>query len=400
MSPIPLNPTPRSNRRAQSPVGPGRRRALALALVSATLGAIATHAAPEIVTADRWPSFRGSPSLAAVSAARLPDKLALKWTFKAGGPIKSTAAIVDGAVYVGSEDGKVYALNLADGSKRWEFAADGPVISSPLVHDGAVYIGSAGTNFYALDARTGKERWRHGGEAEFKSSASAFTPPGTHATWLVIGGYDNRLHCVDAATGRTNWLYETGNYINGAPAVGGGLTAFGGCDALVHVVQLATGTKSREVEAGAYIIGSAAVVDGVAYVGHYENEFLAVDLQKGEVLWRYRDRAFPYGGSPAVTSDRVLFGGRDKRVHCVERSSGKSVWSFATRGRVESSPVVASDRVVVGSDDGRLYVLGLADGKELWNYEIGQPIQASPAVVQGHVIIGADDGVLYAFGPS
>ncbi|MCC6234113.1 MAG: PQQ-binding-like beta-propeller repeat protein [Verrucomicrobiales bacterium] len=393
-----MSPASRSALRRRAPVWFGLVASLAAPLFPLPTPA-AEASLPETAPADRWPSFRGTPSLAAVSAAHLPDRPTLKWSFKTGGPVKSTAAIVDGTAYVGSEDGKVYALSLADGAKKWEFTADGPVVSSPLIHQGSVYIGSAGTNFFALDAQTGRERWRYGADAEFKSSASVFHPPGSKATWLVIGGYDNRLHCVDAANGRTNWLYETGNYVNGAPAIGGGLTAFGGCDAIVHVVNLANGSKAREVEAGAYIIGSAAVVEGVAYVGHYENEFLAIDLQKGEILWRYRDRAFPYGGSPAVTRDRVLFGSRDKRLHCVERATGKVVWTFATRGKLESSPVVATDRVVVGSDDGRVYLLSLPDGKELWNYEIGQPVQASPAVVQGHFLIGAEDGVIYAFGP-
>jgi hypothetical protein len=65
-----------------------------------------------------------------------------------------------------------------------------------------------------------------------------------------------------------------------------------------------------------------------------------------------------------VTTNRVLIGSRDKRLHCIQRTDGKPVWTFQTRGKVESSPVVAGDRVIVGSDDGRLYIVSLADG--LW----------------------------------
>jgi outer membrane protein assembly factor BamB len=347
---------------------------------------------------DGWPSFRGTPSLSGVSDARLPEILTLKWSFKTGGAVKSTAAIVSGNVYVGSEDGNLYALKLSDGSRIWEFKSDGPVVSSPLVTDGRVYFGSAGTNLFALEAETGHELWRHGTEGEIKSSVNSFPAPDGKGQWLIVGGYDTRLHCVNAATGLSNWVYETGNYVNGAPAVGNGSTAFGGCDAIVHVVNLATGAKLREIEAGAYIIGSAAIVDGFAYVGHYENEFLAIDLEKGDVAWRYRDRNFPYGGSPAVTADRVIFGGRDRRLHCVERASGKAVWTFPTRGKIESSPVVARDRVVVGSDDGRVYIVSLKDGQQRWNFEIGEAVQSSPAVVDDHLVIGAEDGVVYCFG--
>jgi outer membrane protein assembly factor BamB len=73
------------------------------------------------------------------------------------------------------------------------------------------------------------------------------------------------------------------------------------------------------------------------------------------------------------------------------------VWTFPTRGKIESSPVVARSKVLVGSDDGRVYGVTLGDGKQYWSYEIGQPIQSSPAVVDGHLVIGAEDGVVYCF---
>ena len=86
-------------------------------------------------------------------------------------------------------------------------------------------------------------------------------------------------------------------------------------------------------------------------------------------------------------------------LHCVERDTGKMIWTFQTQGEVDSSPVISMDKVVVGSSDGFLYMVNLANGKELWNYEIGAPIVASPAVAEGRVVIGSEDGYLYAFGP-
>jgi len=95
----------------------------------------------------------------------------------------------------------------------------------------------------------------------------------------------------------------------------------------------------------------------------------------------------------------VVFGGRDKRLHCLNKDTGKVFWTFPTRGKVDSSPAICGDKVVVGSDDGRLYVVSLSAGKELWSYEIGQPITSSPAVVDGMVVVGCEDGNVYCFGP-
>jgi outer membrane protein assembly factor BamB len=345
-----------------------------------------------------WPMFRGEAALLGVAHTNLPDKLELLWTFKTGGPVKSSAAIVGARVYIGSDDAKLYALNRANGKKVWDFAADGAIESSPLVLDGRIYFGSAGTNMFCLDAATGKKLWSFGVDDKIQGSPNWFKAPGGEANWILVGAYDYKLYCFNAFTGKTNWVYETGNFINGTPAIGDGQTAFGGCDAIVHVLEVATGRQLKEVEAGAYIAGSGAIAGGRFYVGHYENEVLAVDLNAGKVEWRFKDRSFPYFSSPAVTRDRVLIGGRDKRLHCLNRADGKELWSFATRGKVDSSPVVCRDKVVVGSDDGRLYSVSLADGKELWSYEIGQPIGGSPAVAGGRIVIGSDDGGVYCFG--
>jgi outer membrane protein assembly factor BamB len=360
-------------------------------LLLATLGS-----ASFLDAASDWPMFRGNPQLTGVSDAKLPAKPVLKWSFKTGAEVKSSPAIVGGKVFFGSADSNLHCLNLADGKPVWAFKSDGGIESSPLVLDGRVYFGTDNTNVYALDATTGQKVWSYGLEDKILSSPNWVQAGDQKA--VLVGGYDFKLYSFGAATGKTNWIFETGNYINGSPAIGDGLTAFGGCDAIIHVVDVLKGSKQKEIEAGAYIAASGALVDGKLYVGHYENAFLCVDLKEGKIAWTYKDRAFPYMSSPAVTKDRVIVGGRDKRLHCLKRDTGEQVWVFATRGKVDSSPVVADGKVIVGSDDGRLYVVSLAEGKELWQYEIGQPVQSSPAVVDGHFVVGAADGSVYCFG--
>ena len=123
-----------------------------------------------------------------------------------------------------------------------------------------------------------------------------------------------------------------------------------------------------------------------------------ININEGKIDWKYKDRAFAYASSPAVSKDRVVVGCRDKRLHCLDRNTGKRIWVFRTRGKVDSSPVIADGKVIVGSDDGNLYVVSLDDGKKLWSYEIGEPVIAAPAIANGTIVIGAEDGRVYAFG--
>ncbi len=348
-------------------------------------------------SADQWPMFRGNPGLTGVAPGKLPDALSLAWQFKTGGPVKSSAAIVGGKVFIGSDDGFVFALDLESGQKLWTFKTGGPVESSPLVLNGTVFIGSSDNFLYALNAADGKQLWKLETGDKILGSPNWVKSPDGKSDWILAGSYDFKLYSVAATSGATNWTFETGNYINGSPAVADGKTVFGGCDALLHVVNLADGQKIKEVEAGAYIAGSGAFENGKFYIGHYENEFLCVDLDAAKITWKFKDRNFPYFSSPALTKDRVVFGGRDKKLHCLKRDTGDEIWSFAARGKVDSSPAVCDGKVVVGSDDGRLYMVSLSDGKELWSYEIGQGIVSSPAVAGGRVVIGGDDGNVYCF---
>jgi outer membrane protein assembly factor BamB len=205
-----------------------------------------------------WPMFRGNPALTGVAVGALPDKLSLLWSFKTGGPVKSSAAIVDGRVFIGSGDSNVFALELSSGKKNWAAKTGGPVDSSPLVLDGKVFFGSTDNSLYAVDAATGKQLWKYETGDKILGAPNWVKSPKGDANWVLVGSYDFKLHCLDAATGRTNWVYETGNYINGSPAVLEGKTGFGGCDGLLHLISLADGQQVKEVEVGAPIAGSAA----------------------------------------------------------------------------------------------------------------------------------------------
>ncbi|MEA3209766.1 MAG: eukaryotic-like serine/threonine-protein kinase [Chthoniobacter sp.] len=383
---------------------PGRPRpteklgARALLLVSRALIAMLVLSWLTAQVRAEWPMHRGNPQLQGVADTPAPAKAELAWTFNAGKPVKAAAAIAGGRVFFGDDDGVIHALDLTTGKEVWTFKTEAEIEATPLVLDGTVFLGSADANLYALEAATGKLKWKYATGDKVLGGANHAKNPHGEGTWLLVGSYDSSLHCIDAATGKAIWTHSTDNYINGSPALlPSGEVLFGGCDSYIHVLQLADGKELRQIESDAYIASSVAVRDGIGYVGNYGNLVIAFDPKSGEIKWQYRDRNFPYFSSAAVTADRVIIGGRDKRLHAIDRATGKAVWTFQTRGQVDSSPVVCGDAIIVGSQDGRLYCVSLADGTERWAYEVGAPLTASPAVSDGLIVIGAEDGNVFAF---
>jgi outer membrane protein assembly factor BamB len=365
------------------------------------VGALA--AAPAAAADGEWPIFRGDPGLTGIARCELPASagdLGVLWSYDTKKPVVSSPVVADGRVFIGSDDHCVHAIDLESGEGLWRFATEDMVEAPPLVREGRVICGSSDTRVYAIDAESGAELWRFEGGDQFLGGANWLEPEGELPARVVVGCYDTKLYCLDAASGEKLWEYATDNYINGTPAVAGQRVVVGGCDAALHVLDGRDGKPIRRIELGeaSHVAGSVALAGGRAYLGHYGNAFVCVDLEGGETLWSVTDPSQAFFSSPALAPDRVVFGGRNKRVHCVERSSGKELWSFATRRKVDSSPVVAGDKVVVGSGDGRLYVLDLESGAELWSYEVGRSIYSSPAVAAGRILIGSDDGLVLCFG--
>jgi outer membrane protein assembly factor BamB len=349
--------------------------------------------------ASDWPMHRGGPQLQGCADMDAPAKPDLAWTFAAGKPIKGGAAIAGGRVFVGDDEGVIHAVDFATGKELWKFKTESSIEATPLVLHDVVYEGSSDGFLYALEAATGKLKWKYETGDKVLGGANHAKNPAGDGDWVLIGSYDTSLHCIDAVTGKAVWTHATDNYINGSPALfTTGEIVFGGCDSYIHVLQLTDGKELRQIDSDAYIASSVAIRDNVGYVGNYGNLVISFDPKVGNIKWKFRDRSFPYYSSAAVTGDRVIIGGRDKVLHCLDRESGMGIWAFPTRGEVNSSPVVCGDAIVVGSDDGRLYCVGLADGKQRWAYEIGAAVTASPAVANGLIVVGAEDGNLYAIG--
>lgn len=354
-------------------------------------------AAPATASPTDWPHYRGNPSLHGASPATIGHQPSLAWTFTTKAEILSSPVIHDGTVFVGSTDNSVYAIDLATGKQKWVYATKDMVEAPPLVLDGRVYVGSSDFFFYALDAKTGALLWKFECQDKILGSANWFTGKDGRRR-VVVGSYDARVYCFDEQ-GKKLWSYETDNFVNGSPAIHNGEVVFGGCDAGLHLVDGESGARITKIDlgSGCQVAGSVALLDDKAYFGHYGNEFLRVDLDNGEVDWRYPSRREGFCSSPALDDTYAVFGGRDKNLHCVLRKDGTPQWKFKTRRKVDASAVITGDKVLFGSGDGRLYMLSLATGEQLWSYDIGRPVYSSPAVVNGMIVVGASDHRVYAF---
>src|SRR5688572_16948114 len=162
-----------------------------------------------------------SREMAGLSASDLP-RLKLKWAL--GFPDASVAwappTVAGGRLYVGSQNGTVYALDAKTGCIHWTYSATGGVRTAIAVDGTFVYFGDTAANAYALHADTGRVAWSR--RVDEHPLARITGSPTLHAGRLYVPvssyeesqGADPRYECctfrgsvsaLDAATGRVIW---------------------------------------------------------------------------------------------------------------------------------------------------------------------------------------------------
>ena len=343
---------------------------------------------------ERWNPFETQLGVNNVSG------LALKWTYATGAFVESSAAVVSGVVYIGSDDGNLYALNASTGQKLWSFSTGSTqsILDAPAVANGVVYIGSYDGVLYALNAATGKQLWSF----VTGSNPVVGAPTVVNGVVYVSGGVPETLCALDASTGKMLW--SDGNSIGGwdSAAVANGVVYIGSFDNNARAINASTGAViwTYSVPDG-FLDSSPAVVNGVVYFGTWDGAVYALKANNGALLWSYETGSH-ITSSPAVANGVVYIGSWDNNVYALNASTGERIWSFTTGDSVESSPAVANGVVYVGSDDFNLYALNARDGQQLWAYLTNTYVQSSPSVVDGVVYAAGGighEGPVFAFAP-
>lgn len=130
-----------------------------------------------------------------------------RWTRRVGSGFRSSPAVWNGTVYVGSSDRRVYALDATTGAGAWnttlgevkwdpgEARPDSGIFSSPTVADGTVYVGSNDGRVYALAAADGTVRWTVSTRGDVTAS------PAVVDDTVFIGSLDGGVYAIRGENG-------------------------------------------------------------------------------------------------------------------------------------------------------------------------------------------------------
>ena len=362
-------------------------------------------------------AFHGDAARSGVFPATTKPSLAgFAWRFQTAGDVISSPTVSAGVAYIGSGDGKLYALDARTGAKKWAYEAGSPIASSPAVSGGRVYAGARSGEYFALDAATGKKLWsfRTGPDMPLhwghESGDHWISSPVAAQGTVVFGGGDGWVYALGAEQGTLRWKQRTGGRVRSSPAISGNSVVVGSFDGRLYAFSLGTGkplwvfkTAGDTLESGEFgydrrsIQSSPSIAAGVVFVGARDGILYAIDIGTGHEKWHFDHKISWVNATAAVEGGIVYTASSDAAfVQAVDAESGKERWRYASDVPVWSSPAVSGNFLYVGDWVGRLHAIDRTDGKGQWKFRTGSMILGSPAVSGDLVIVGSTDGAVYA----
>ena len=294
----------------------------------------------------------------------------------------SGVAAGDGALFVGTRDGRIIELIVADTARGLQATAgrefnlqntaegqdSGRVppafYATPAVSDGRLYAASYQGFVYSMTAAPGDgfDSLANVGVFEVdgnKLSKSIAGSPVVSGDTLVVAATEDanrgRLYVLDRTRLDEDRPAERCRY------------------------------PDRESDPVGQMWSTPLVVDGIAYFGDLSHRLHAVSTVDCSLLW---DAPTEVDGAiiatPIMVAGTLYFGSFDRTFYSADPQSGAVSRLFEAEDWFWSSPVSDGQLIYAPNMDGALYAFDIASGSVAWTYNqqgSNEPILSQPAVV-------------------
>jgi outer membrane protein assembly factor BamB len=380
-----IPPTARTDR---APGGLSRRRALT------GLAGVAAAAGLGVASWKLAGPGRGRGDPQGRRAAHGPGSLL--WSQRTGGQVTSGAARAGRAVYIGSDDGHVYALNALTGRRIRTFAFDSAVTSAVTVAQGALFAATADGKLHARPVTGGGPGWKRA-----LGVPAGGWPVVTNGV-VYVGADDGAVYALHAAAGKAKWHYQTGGPVHLGPLPGSGSFSTqvyaASDDGHVYALDTDAGAFNWRFPLRAAASSGLAQADPAGvFVGDEHGTLYQLDAETGTdspTNWQ-RSMGGAVRGRLAVRHDTLYAGAASGSVHAVN-IYGDALWSYPAGSPVNSGLAVSGGTLYAGSEDGYLHAINVSTGTKRWRYRTGGAVRSQILVAGGVVYFGSLDGSVYA----
>lgn len=354
---------------------------------------------------------RYSPKQDSFTTEKLEPPLILNWEFTSAKYRGNPAApvVADGVCYFASGD-RIYAVDVETGNVKWKYPQDQSLTSvvkaTPEFVNGKLYFGTVDGKLYCLDAQTGSFQWF------FETRGALRCPPITLDGITYLGCDDNAIYTLDPATGDMVWskpFVSRDDFANGI-AVGSGMIVGSSMDGIIYGIN-AAGTQRWGVRMPSAPVKTSPIMTENVTIMAVGSVMYGLTTRSGQKKWMVQLPS-EAASTPATDGYDVFVACHDKKLYCYNVSGRQPALKWTEPGDIGgaplSSPTVADQIVYVTAAHGIVCGFSVADGTLKWRYIVmpsaitapgnaGMDASSSPIVSNGALFVLTDDGVLHCF---
>ena len=140
------------------------------------------------------------------------------------------------------------------------------------------------------------------------------------------------------------------------------------------------------------------------YIGADDGWFYKFN-HKGEVIWKTYFSLAENGihGTALLSKEYLWVGAYNGTLYCLEKESGKIIWSIDLGGAIGASPSIFKDKIIISVEllnprMGYIAAVSVYDGRLVWKTSLTNAhIHSSVAInsKKGYGVVGANNGLLF-----
>lgn len=205
------------------------------------------------------------------------------------------------------------------------------------------------------------------------------------------------------------WSFSAEQTTGITPAIGDGVVYIPLSNGALTAVDLAKGEMIWRSELGGTIAAPPVLGDSAVYVSirnfnktsspptHApEGSLQAVSLRTGLPLW-LRKFDSDVSGSAIIYGDEYLITATsDGSIYRLNKSTGNNDWKIKNQGNIRSQPGLSGRSLYFGDERGFFNSLNVETGSVNWRYQTRKPVRIPPSFSGDLVFAASSDGFVYA----
>ncbi|WP_435360548.1 PQQ-binding-like beta-propeller repeat protein [Haloarchaeobius sp. DFWS5] len=264
---------------------------------------------------------------------RTSGNVRTRWNVGRAGPM-SRPSVTPDTVYIGTLN-EILALDSASGEFRWTTSLrQAPSQMDPVrptAHSGTVYLCDAEGTVYALDAVTGEKRWTASISSGPTAAPTVLPAEGgekvSHdsTATVVFVTRDRRIHALDSEEGEQIWTVEIDSRQMDSP-VGDGNWLYTCLDDW-DLYRIACDSGQRELVMTGWFSPYLVSDRESLYVVSGGNQLVAINLTRGEEVWRFVTSCKgKIHRNPVIVDETVIVANNTGSVHGIDATTGDEIW--------------------------------------------------------------------------